>query len=256
VLTVYFDESYNHRTMCIGGWLCRDDVWAHIEKDWLTRINYERALSAKKGLKSLSRYHASNCASLVGEFEGWPVSRQILLTKKLLAILKKYRPVGFAAGLSFDELIAAFPALKKKKDIKWEAYKLCMQECVAKIGHFMEEEFPGDKVNIIHDRGDCDSAAKSAFDDLLATTIPYKKHFVGVMAGSWEDFIALQAADWIAFEGFKMTDARKRGKFDLRKSLQAIVGHQIPIRAGYFQADGLRNLADKGMGLSKLGFIP
>jgi len=84
MLTAYMDESYNNRTMSVGGWLCHEKVWPLLEGEWRTRILYENRISQKKDLKQLSRYHAADCASCVGEFEGWSVGRQIRLTKKLI----------------------------------------------------------------------------------------------------------------------------------------------------------------------------
>ena len=259
MLTAYFDESYNDRTLCIGGWLCRDDVWALIEKKWLERLNYERRVSAKRGLPTIRRYHAADCANLKRDFKGWDTPRQIRLTKRIIEILGHCKPVGFAAGASLAELCDAFPALKSKSanDQKWEAYKLCMQECLAQIGTFMHDDFPHDRVTIIHDRGEYDSAAKSAFDEIFAATNwPHKSYFVGIMPGGWEDFIALQPADFLAYEGFKLTERHKRGEFDLRRTLQAVVSRETPIRAGLFLGSGLAELASRGMGLTKLGTRP
>jgi len=250
LLTAYFDESYNDRTLCVGGWLCDDDTWKHIDLKWAARIEYERRISALKGLKPLTRYHASDCANHKREFEGWSRDRQILLTKKLLSILGVFKPFGVAAGVSFNELKSAFPNLKTKKDIEWEAYKLCMQSCFVQIGDTMAHEIPYERVTIIHDqgKGTFNGAALSAFEDMdAAKKFPNKKYFVTIAPGSAEKFIALQSADLIAYEGMKLTDAHKRGKLDFRKSMEAIIGHRIPITAGYLRADGLHELAELGL---------
>src|SRR5437762_10419019 len=86
VLTLYLDESYNNRTMCLGGWLADSEKWAAIENAWNERLEYERRISVKKGQIPISRYHASDCASLQSEYRGWSRNRQILFAKRLLQI--------------------------------------------------------------------------------------------------------------------------------------------------------------------------
>ncbi|HME33453.1 MAG TPA: hypothetical protein VKG65_11920, partial [Terriglobales bacterium] len=64
MLTAHLDESYNNRTMALGGWLGDDGTWKDIESAWIQRIDFENRVSAKRGLKPISRYHASDCANL------------------------------------------------------------------------------------------------------------------------------------------------------------------------------------------------
>ena len=75
---------------------------------------------------------------------------------------------------------------------------------------------------------------------------PYAHYFVSVAPGRWQDFPALQPADLIAFEGFKLTAAHKSGKDDLRKSLQKVIGHGIVVPAGFYKKHGLKELAGTG----------
>ncbi len=125
MLTAYMDESYNHRTMCVGGWLFHEDGWPLIESQWSARIAYENRISRKKGLKQLSRYHASDCASCLNEFEGWSVPRQILLTKKIIEIFAKHRPAAFVFGATKRELIQAFPDVNDENWHRDETNTVC-----------------------------------------------------------------------------------------------------------------------------------
>lgn len=103
VLKAYFDESYDHSTMCVGGWLTLDDEWKRIEEKWLARIEYERRVAIKHGHKPISRYHATDCENLKKEFSkknGWDIPRQIRLTRKLIDIIGNARPHGIVIGMS------------------------------------------------------------------------------------------------------------------------------------------------------------
>jgi hypothetical protein len=252
VLTAYFDESFNDRTMCVGGWLCKDTGWKIIESKWSQRIKYEQTASKRRNEPQITRYHASDCSSRRGEFAAWSHQRQILFSRRLIEIIGRVCPAGVAAGTSLQELHDAFPALNQK-ELRWEAYKACMLQCLVLISRAMKVNYPDDRVIVIHDRGDFDGAAKSAFDDLFAAKyFDGSRWFVTIAPGAWTDFIALQPADLIAYEGFKLTDRCKGGNDEFRKSLQAIVGTKVPMAAGFFTADGWKELASGGLLMSTL----
>jgi hypothetical protein len=254
VLKAYLDESYNSATMCVGGWLCHEDVWTSIESAWRQRIDYERRISIKRGEVPISRYHATDCANLKREFKQWSVERQIRLTKRLLQILGDAKDglIGITIGMSIAELQTAFRGLTPA-EAKWAAYKHCMCQCFWHIADSMDEFFPDDRVSVIYDRTfEFNTAAQSAYNDMFeAKHYPNKRYFVTAASGGWEDFTALQPADLIAFEGFKLTKSHKAGHLDLRRSLQKIIGHQIAIKAAYWTAEGLAEASRHGLALSK-----
>ena len=132
VLTAHLDESYNNHTMAVGGWLCDNHTWNRIESAWIQRIDFENRFSVKRGLKPISRFHASQCSSLENEFSEWTVKRQIAFVKKLIEIIGRNRPVGFVFGASREDLLANYPQLQKH----WKVvlYYLCLTACLEEIG--------------------------------------------------------------------------------------------------------------------------
>ena len=61
-------------------------------------------------LPANSRYHATYCANLKGEFgpdKGWDVDRQIQLSKRLCGIMAKHRPYGIIMGGQVGEFVFA-----------------------------------------------------------------------------------------------------------------------------------------------------
>ena len=88
MMTGYFDESANDRTVLVGGWIANDLLWERVTRLWTDRIAFENRISTKKGLPELSRYHAAECASRRGEFTGWTTERQVRLVKRFQDILR------------------------------------------------------------------------------------------------------------------------------------------------------------------------
>jgi hypothetical protein len=257
VLSAYFDESYDSHTMCIGGFMATDSVWGRIEPRWAARIRIESEISGRQGLKPLSRYHATDCASMVHEFAGWDVKRQIHLTKRLLDIIGTgnrrvvgAKPIGVACGIAYDELRAAFPELKTKGAVRWHAYKFCMAKCLQLILDVMRRKFPEDRVTVIYDRTEeFDSAAQSAYNAISPLGSWPTKYFVSMAPGDWQTFVALQSADMLAFEGFKKTGSSKRGEEYFRRSLRGIVCRGIPLWVGFCTPRTLQEFKQMGLSL-------
>jgi hypothetical protein len=242
VLKAYFDESFDDSAMCVGGWLCLDYAWKHIEGKWLSRIEHERRIAIKHRHKPIERYHATDCANLKRGFavkHGWTIERQIRFTKKLISIIGEAdpQPVGIVIGMSLKELKLVRPDFNDR-ELKWWAYRFCMGECLDNIGKAMHAWFTHDTVSVIHEASDeLNSAALEAFQDMKKSRRSYVHQFTTLGPGSWENFPALQPADMIAYEGFKLTTSRKRGEDNLRKSLEKVIGYGVKIRAGIFNAN-------------------
>jgi hypothetical protein len=241
LFSAYMDESHdNNRVMCIGGWLAPDRLWEKIEDRWGKRVEHERRISIKKGFPPPSRFHAANCSSLKKEFDrakGWDVGRQIRFAKVLIGIIGKERLVGYVVGSSLQGYDAHYRSLKAAQR---DVYGICMYHCLLLIGQDMELSWPSERVTIFHDHGDFNGAAQSAYTAAKAKDFPYRDFFVTMAPRSWEDCIALQPADLIAYEGFKAIQADIQSDETLveermRKSLQAMCAWKIPLRIHYFR---------------------
>lgn len=258
MLTAYLDESYNNRTFCVGGWLASVPEWNTIEKQWIQRVEYERRKSIEKGFPPISRYHASDCSSLKGEFDvskGWDVTRQIKFSKRLLAILAKHKPLGIVVGGSVDDYLRHLTSDTKEK--QWQAglYYFSIMVVMDQIAQIMKAYFPREKVTIYYDRGKFSSMADRAFrslkDDPRNSDI--SKYFVTMGPMGWEDCVPLQPADLLAVEGLKRVDGSLNGKTAIRKSLQALLGGKVDLSIGHFSDKTFQALiADKAEELDAL----
>jgi len=65
----YLDESYNSHLFCVGGFFAPAGMWKEISAGWRARIAYENRKSEVRRFPPISRYHATDCANLKGEFD-------------------------------------------------------------------------------------------------------------------------------------------------------------------------------------------
>ncbi len=242
MLTAYMDESYNNRTLCVAGWLSSEEGWERTESQWAERIQYERRISLKKGQVPISRYHASDCANRRGEFEGWTKERLTRFSKRLTEIIGRNKPVGIVVGASLDDFEARFQSEGLGRE--WSCYAGCIMQNFLWIGEIMERSFPEERVTIVHDRGKLSATAVKIFNLMLADTkYQNRKYLATIDRRGWEDCVALQPADLLAYEGYKLVDARLRGNLDLRRSLQRILGKNVTVVAQYLSSERFRTLS-------------
>ena len=238
MFSYYADESYNNRLMCVAGWLAPDGLWDVIERQWEERIEYEGRISRRKGFPAISRFKAADCSSLVNEFDrakGWSEHRQISLVKKLVRIIGRERLVGIGFGASLEGYEAVYKTLNAAQR---NVYRTCMVRCLQLVGQAMSESWPSERVTIFHDHGRFNGAAQSAFTAIKQRDSIYRDYFVTMAPRSWEDSIALQPADLIAYEMFKAIQRYMHAKEtvveqNIRKSLRALMGWKVPLSVRY-----------------------
>jgi hypothetical protein len=245
----YIDESYNGQTLCVGGWLAPDRAWERIATKWKQRIDYERRISIKRGFPPISRYHAADCSSLKGEFDrsrGWDQGRQLRLSKRLFQILGDSCPVGIVIGGAVADFKRNFPADAKRPLKAIYYFSIIMN--LYEVADVMRAGFQGDRVSVYYDRTRTfGQIARKAFHSLMSDphNAEVSKYFTDMTEIGWEHCIPLQPADLIAYEGMKRVDGSLRGKDAMRRSLQALIGKNIPIKIGHFDDNALRKVIDR-----------
>jgi hypothetical protein len=237
----YIDESYNTKTFCVGGFLAPESVWEGLSKDWSERIEYERRWAVKKGLKPISRYHSTDCGNLKKEFEakhGWDITRQINLTKRLCEILAKHVPTGLVIGASLDDVQCFLPP--NPDEAKILLYSMCFKMCLLQIAGLMQDVHDA-SVQIVFERGEYDYLAKEAFDMLKPENPSLFGCLTSIEAKGWEDCVPLQAADFMAYQGFQKVGSSLKGDDAIKKSLQALISKDMLISIVHYQKE---NFAD------------
>jgi hypothetical protein len=243
----YIDESYNLQTFCVGGLLAPPKMWDRIEASWSQRIAYENRRSAKKGFPPISRYHATDCANLKKEFSenrGWDVRRQILFTKRLCEIIGSNGPCAIVHGGPIAEVQEH---VCPGEDAKGFLYYVSTYLHLMQVGNVMAERFPKERVSVFYDRSrQFGAIAMEAFNSFMndPTAKSVSKYFVTMAPMGWEDCVALQPADLIAYEGMKRVNGSLQGKDEIRKSLRALVGNdQMPVWIEHFTSEAVIDLS-------------
>ena len=131
--------------------------------------------------------------------------------------------------------MAGFEVITEAADIRWHSYKLCMAKCLQMVADIMRRKFPDDLVTVIYDRTtEFDTAAQSAKRGIFPIGAWTSRYVVAFTDGGWEKYIALQPADLVAFEGYKLTESCKHGTGYVRRSVQGITQRHIPIALGFY----------------------
>jgi hypothetical protein len=202
-------------------------------KEWEARIALENRNSAKKGFPPISRYHATDCANLKREFtqkNGWDIPRQVRLTKRLCAIFAQHHPQAIVIGGAPEDVRSI-----STDDVKEFMYSACLKMCLLEMAGVMHRHPPG-KVEIVFDRGPFTHIATEAFGAIQAEKENTREYdcLQTMEAQGWEDCPALQVADFIAYQGMHRVDGSLRGRREIKKSLQALIGKRVPINIGYY----------------------
>lgn len=231
--------------------MCSDEEWREIGRRWEERIRYERQISFKKHQRLISRFHASDCSTFNGDFRGWSQPRQVRLMKKLIEIIGQSKPVGIAVTAQLGDFISGYPDQEKQRHRG--CYFFCMMAVLLLIGDWLQARLPGERVAIVYDRGTLsDWGAQKAFTCMKADGgWNNRNSFVSMAPIGWEECVPLQAADLLAYEGYKVVDRYNPEKTELRRSLESIIGHGVPIQVQTYQPDAFQKLAGMQMIMSE-----
>lgn len=248
LLTFHADESYDEKTFCVGGWLHHVDQWKVIEGKLSERVAYENRRSAKKDIQPISRFHASDCSNRKNEFEKWPRGRAVQFYKKVVEIVCKAEPHGIAWSCAFDDIRANFPKYKPKIQQR-VLYLLCMSRCLREVCTLASTEYPGEKIAVIHDWG-FNGIAQIAYSSALRDNNAVGR-LVAMTPMRWQDCVALQSADLMAYEGAKICFRARNNNPEIRKSFRRVLGSKVGLSVGYLN-ETLFEIAKKQFAKNKM----
>jgi hypothetical protein len=223
MLRGYIDESRNKDLFVLACLISNGKNWFHLESEWLSLLESKnRELKGAKR-KAISRFHAADCSSRLGEFTGWSTPEQIEFMKALLRIFNKYEFNQHTYAVSLKELSDAIPAVNKNPE--GFAYVLLFSFILIDITKETLKFNKGALLNLFHDHCRYNGALRHAYDELLSKPSPIFKQrhrFVSLTPMQWQHCVPLQPADLIAYENFKELE-RYYVQRDRRKSLHSIV---------------------------------
>jgi hypothetical protein len=96
-----------------------------------------------------------------------------------------------------------------RKDRLRAAYSILIKFLISSIGHDQGALDPQGKITLFHDRCDYDGVILQAFNQMVNDpAFAHRSYFTTIAPLAWEDCIALQPADLVAYEVFKETERR------------------------------------------------
>jgi len=225
----YIDESYNKRMFTLSAILASGHNWAWFESDWKKRIVAKNKELKKRGRPQISRFHASDCSNLKGEFKEWTMDEQVRFMQDLIGVFRKYKYMIIAAySLPLDVFITVFPECEKK--VLPCCYSTLLKFLMAEIAAGYEKaKSRGDVrpvyIALIHDRTRYDTVLLRAFNQMVNNQgFEGREYFSAITPLAWEECIPLQAADLLAYEHMKDADRIDSGSpRQQRKSLTALL---------------------------------
>ena len=249
VLTGYIDESYSEKVFTLSCLMSTLSDWMWFERAW------NKCLSAtNRGLKAqgrplISRYHASDCSTRHGEFEGWTTDEQKKLTSSLLTVFRRHFVNVISYSISVDDFIKEFP--HHKEQWKEQCYgfllKFLMVEAADQFASVLRVKRSNEsvKISLIHDRGPCDGILLDAFNQMMKDPGFRGVHFFSTIAAlPWQGCVPLQAADLLAYENFKDSESFLFTKRKRRYTLDALLTSSLGGRSRTIDAAGVRKLRE------------
>ena len=246
------DESIdkNQELFALSCLLAKGKDWFEMERAWKLHLVAKNKQLKKAGRRPISRYHATDCNARKGEFEGWTSEEQIEFVKGLFGIFKRgggVHAVGYDVHL--DEVREVFP--EWTGDRLEIAYYILTKFVMLTIGDdfkLLGSNAPA-KVTLFHDRtanGKYDPTILRSFtEQVLDPDFGYAHYFTTIAPLAWQDCIALQPADLVAFEVLKDTQAREEARLR-RKSYTALLAlDEFGIHTRSFTKDVLKMMREE-----------
>lgn len=194
MIKLFVDESGTHEgspIVSVAGYMARGLKWQKFTTEW-------RRVLKPRGIEI---FHATDCAALRGEFQGWTPENRDKLVRSLLPIIPKYA-FGYAVAVKLnevDKLLEHRPDLRK---FHKDPYAACFQWMLMSVLNDLREMATEPRpISVIHEFNDFRDSATAAFETVRASR--GGEAYVSLTFARKQDFVPLQAADTLAYEAAK-----------------------------------------------------
>jgi Protein of unknown function (DUF3800) len=229
VLKVAMDESGVHDgspVITVGAYVARPRQW----QDWTKRWNV-----AKRPIKI---FHAVDCQNLTEEFKGWTEPERDGLVKRCLPIIAESDFPGVVVGIQMHEFEKAMRGRDDLRPIFGSPYAACFQWVVQIIMNFAIGANSRERIGFIHELNDYRHEALESFNWIKRHGNPLGT-IIGLQFADKKDYVPLQAADILAYEGNKrLRDPTRRE----RRSWAALDPDKTRIFAAYYGRNNMTEL--------------
>jgi hypothetical protein len=227
---------FKPNTYVVAGFFADEKTWDKIERRW------ENANARYK----VPRFHASHLNAKRHEYEGWTDSQKIRYSKQMLKIMRdqKKKLHAVSCGILADEYRSIIN--EQGQENLGVPYLVCFKTCIAMIAREMEEgNFPPeDQFAVILDRNELQAEAVETFYGLKDDpAFKYRSRLAGCMPADTEDLTALQPADFIAYESFRLLQNKRNGSEKIRFVLQSMFNTN-GFSGYYFGSEQFKNMKE------------
>jgi Protein of unknown function (DUF3800) len=223
----YLDESYGDRVFSIGGFFGPDTAWEDFNTEW----------SSALARFELTEFHSNHWENLKGEFKGWTSDKKIALIQELATIINSNEIAGVHSAVSLRDFRKIFPLDKPDAP-----YFLCFQSCVAEAAYWSGQK--RQQVSFWFDQQkQVEFRANRLFNHVKTADSWVDRCWLGSLtfAGS-KLCLPLQAADFLAYEGFKHLDNELlNSNRPMRKPMKLLYG-QKQLSGRLWNAESLEEL--------------
>lgn len=202
VIKVYMDESGTHDAspyLTVGAYAAQPKQWRKFTAGW----------NAAK--KPVNVFHSSDCQALKGEFLGWSEDQRNAFVAKLLPVIRENIPLGVVIGIDIDEFrkqVAPYPDLMAHFA---HPYASCFHWVVSTLIGYVEEAGSNERLAFFHENNDYEGQAQAAFSYISEHRKTHRAP-ISLTFGTKADYVPLQAADVLAYEGNKRMQGVKAGR--------------------------------------------
>jgi hypothetical protein len=201
-LYAYMDESGTHATapfLTVAAYIATPADWQEWAPEWQF-MNFP-----------IKVFHSTDCNARQGEFDGWSREIRDQHVRGLLSVIANRPIAGCVIGLdmvAFDSAMKNHPELRRMFSTPYIA---CFQWVIQTIMDFANRMSGGRgaSVSFFHENNDYEMQAHKAFKWLKEGEDP-KKVLGSLTFNSKQAFVPLQAADILAYEGFRVMQNPER----------------------------------------------
>ena len=193
VLKIYMDESGVHDgspAVTVGAWFGVPSVW----KSFTRHLNHQK--------RPIKVFHAVDCQNLRGEFEGWDETRRDTYVANLLPVIAQHEIAGLLIGIDMKCFEQAMAAVPEMRDMFGTPYDACFQWNIQTFVDFNNKRGGIGRLAFFHETNDYEASAKRSFEFVKINPKNTSEKMSLTFAGK-DDFVPLQAADVLAYEGNK-----------------------------------------------------
>ena len=222
------DESGIHDgspVLTVAAYVGMPSVW----RDWTKAWNRQK--------KPIKVFHATDCAALRGEFKDWDKEERDSYVAKLLPVIGQANLLSFVAGIVMDDYNEVEKEYPEIVAYLGNPYTACFQWVVHEIIDGFSRSGIKDRIAFFHEENEFRGDALSCFDFLKKEYYPDRA--LSLKHGSKQDYVPLQAADILAYEGNKRLRNTKRPD---RRAWMAINPNQNRRVTRYFDKKSLNVL--------------